>query len=189
MTTRTDYTQQEWALLAEAPMLVGLGMIATSRSGLMGTVREILAYRSCLRRETALAIERLDQPNHLIIAVLDEQPARHRVLTAPLFSSGDPVPLLSAVLTARLRMVDHCAKIADVLADRTPYAEAQEFKRWLMWIAHRVAQAGGGGWLGSGTMVSEPEEERMLDCLAVSLRIGSIVDADTSPTRATLLDL
>lgn len=186
MTTRANYTDQEWTLLVDAPMIVGLGMgmLVTSQSGMVGKAREILAYRSCLRRETALAIERR---NHLVSAILDEQPSRRRALTAPLFSYGDPIPLLGAMFTARLHMVEYCEKVADVLADRTPYTEAQEFKRWLIWIARRIAQAGGGGWLGRTATITDAEE-RMLDRLAVSLRIVTIVDALASeqPMRLDL---
>ena len=173
MTTQADYTVQEWALLTETPTIVGLGMLVAAQSGPMGKVREVLAFCSCLRRETGLAIERRD---HLISAILEEQPLRHRALIAPLFSDGDPIPLLNAILTARLHMTEHCEKVADVLADRTPYPEAQEFKRWLMWLARRIAQAGGGGWLGRRATITDTEE-RMLDQLAVSLGIVTVVDA------------
>lgn len=176
MTTRADYTDQEWSLLVKAPAMVGLGMLVVSRSGPVGKLREALAYRACVHGATARA--NVGQ-NQLISAILDEQPSRHRVLTAPLLSNGDPIPLLSAILGARLHMVAHCEKVAAVLADRTPYSEAQEFKRWLMWIARRVAQASGDGWFGTGQKRSDAEDQ-MLDSIATALRIVTIVDAVAS---------
>lgn len=173
MTTRADYTGEEWALLIDAPGMVGLGMLTGSRSGPVGKLREFLALRACLSlRKAPEEVRR----NELIMAILAEQPVWNSEVTDPFTGRGSLAPLISALIRARLFMLAHSAIVADLLADKTPYAEAQEIKRWLMWIARRVAGASGDRWLGTGHKISD-REAALLDRLATSLRITTIVEA------------
>lgn len=173
MTTRADYTTEEWALLVDAPGMVGLGMLTGSRSGPVGKLREFLAFRACLSpRKAPEEVRR----NELIMAILAEQPTWNSELTDPFSGRGDLTRLISALISARLFMLAHSEMVAGLLADKTPYDEAYEVKRWLMWIARRVAGASGDGWLGTGHKISDTEAS-LLDQLATSLRITRIVEA------------
>ncbi|HEU5438536.1 MAG TPA: hypothetical protein VFU88_04535 [Ktedonobacterales bacterium] len=185
MTTRADYTSEEWALLVEAPRVVALGMLAVSKSGPMGKLREVFALRACLRMRAAPDEAR---SHSLIAAILARQPARNRELTEPLSAHGDPLPLLSAIIVARLRMLEHSEKVAALLADKTPYSEAYAVKRWLLWIARRIASASGDGWLGTGQKISDVENG-MLDRLATSLGMVTTVDALTPAQLEALLGM
>lgn len=185
MTTRADYTGEEWALLVEAPRMVALGMLAVSKSGPVGKLREALALRACLRMRAAPEEVRR---HPLIAAILAKQPVRDRELTEPLSAHGNPLPLLSAIIVARLRMLEHSEKVAALLADKTPYSEAYAVKRWLLWIARRIASASGDGWLGTGQKISDAESS-MLDRLATSLGMVTTVDALTPTQLEALLGM
>lgn len=183
MTTRADYTSEEWALLVEAPEMIGLGMLTVSRSGPAGKLRELRALRASLRIEKAP-----DEVRHnpLIMAILTEQQTLRREFTEPLSSHGDLGPLLRAIIMSRLYMLAHSEEVADLLADTAPYTEAQEVKHWLMWIARRVASASGDRWLGTGQKISAVEDS-MLQRLAAALGTVTIVDATTAPEIEALL--
>lgn len=183
MTTRADYTGEEWTLLVDAPQMVGLGMLTVSGSGPVGKLRELLALRRCLRLDAATDDMRRNQ---LIMAILRGQEARKRELQETLAVRGNSVPFMRMVIAAHVRMVGHTEKVARLLADKAPYAEAQEVKRWLMWIARRVAGASGDGWLGTGQKLSD-RENHMLDRVAAALGIVTVVDALTPAGLEVLL--
>ncbi|HEU5348158.1 MAG TPA: hypothetical protein VFU63_06060, partial [Ktedonobacterales bacterium] len=139
----------------------------------VGKLRELLALRRCLRIQTA---PEAAQRNSLIRAILMDQTIRNHEFAGSRSARGSFVSLLGAIIEARLYLLVHSEMVANLLADKTPYDEAQEVKRWLMWIARRVAEASGDGWLGTGQKISGTEDA-MLDQLASSLRIVTIVDA------------
>ena len=59
---------------------------------------------------------------------------------------------------ARAALINSCKQAADVVAQKSP-AEAKEYKRWLVLLAQKTAEAAKeGGFLGiGGTRVSEAE--------------------------------
>lgn len=75
-------------------------------------------------------------------------------------------------------MLKYSQTVAELLAKRAPFDEAWVFKRWLMWIARRVAGASGDSWLGSGAKIS-PEENAMLNQLETSLQLVVDIAAST----------
>ena len=42
MTTKADYTPEEWTLLMQAPMMAAMNVIAASPSGPIGVVQEMM---------------------------------------------------------------------------------------------------------------------------------------------------
>jgi hypothetical protein len=43
MTTKADYTAEEWELLARAPFMVAMAVVAASPSGPIGIIKELSA--------------------------------------------------------------------------------------------------------------------------------------------------
>ncbi len=176
MTGIAEYTGDEWALLAGAPEIVGWGMLAVSGSGPVGKLREFLALRACLQLRGVPADLRQYQ---IIRAVLA---GTHTVIHGPgaLFApGGNPVGLLATLVAPLPYMLEYSERIATLLEHTAPRDEAEGFKRWLMWIARRVAGASGAGWLGSGTKMST-SESGMLNLLAESLHLVTAADAATT---------
>lgn len=52
MPGRADYTPEEWELLMMAPEMVGIGALSVSRSGPVGKLRGLMAFRACLNERT-----------------------------------------------------------------------------------------------------------------------------------------
>ena len=171
-----EYTADEWALLTGAPEIVGFGMLAVSRSGLMGKVREFLALRACLRFRGVPPDLRRYQ---LIRAALSGVHISIHGPRALLSTGGAPFELLTTFMAPLPYMLDYSERIATLLEHTAPRDEADGFKRWLMWIAQRVAGASGAGWLGTGTKMSE-SENGTLNLLAESLHLVTPADEATT---------
>lgn len=183
MTRRADYTRGEWSLLTNAVSTVGLGMLAVSGAGLVGRVRELTTLSKCFSR---LAMPIQFTRNELVMALLDDSsaPTSDGQESDPLtyLTRGDAAGLILAVVRSRARMLSVCEQVVDLLDDRTPWAEADGMKRWMLWIARSVAEASGDSWLGLGRKVSD-EEASMLDQIAAALHISQ---AERVPTVAEL---
>lgn len=175
MSRKADYTADEWALLITTTELVGLRMLSASRSGPIGKLRELFALSMCMTpRATPAQFVR----NELVLSLLEDI---HEASAEPL-TLHDVNRLVTALATARLRTLTYCEEVAVLLADRTPWAEADGVKRWLLWVASSVARASGDGWLGLGRKVSA-EEVVLLSQIATSLHISAV---GTIPTMFDL---
>jgi hypothetical protein len=73
---------------------------------------------------------------------------------------------------ARTALIDACKQAAAMVAQKSP-AEAEEYKRWLVLMAQRTAEAAKeGGFLGiGGTRVSEGETTALKE-LATALGVS-----------------
>jgi hypothetical protein len=146
MTTKTDYTDEEWSLLARAPLSIAAAVIASDLSGSVGVAQEFMSMvrliETTRQRHTS---------NELVNAVADAtgMGAGSPIASAPQSGAG-----------AITRAVSECREIAALLARKAPEAEAHSFARWLMLIAQTVAEAAreDDDEFGVGTtMVSENE--------------------------------
>ena len=113
--------------------------------------------------------------NELVLALLEDfsEPTSDGQESFPLayLTRGDVAGLIMAVARSRARMLSACEQAGDLLAARTPWAEADGVKRWMLWIARSVAEASGDRWLGLGCRVND-REASMLDQIATALRIS-----------------
>ena len=184
MTRRADYTSDEWAMLTNVVELVGLGMLAVSKSGLFGKLRELTALSICL---TPHAVPIQFKRNELVLSLLEEMRVQ-AVGPFSYLSRGDVSGLAVAVATARRRALASCARVAALLATRTSEAEADGVKRWLLRIARRVAEASGDRWLGLGRKVSA-EEVGMLSQIATALQISLVAPVPTASELEVMLGL
>jgi hypothetical protein len=167
VTQRADYTDDEWIELTDAAETVGLGMLAVSRSGLIGKLRELATLS---RRLSARALPGQFRDNELVLALVDSLGAQsHRLGTALGHSRGGLADLIAVVIVARMRLYSCCEQVAALLAAKASPAEAEGVKSWLLWIATGVAEASGDRWLGLGRKVSD-DEARALSQIAVALQ-------------------
>jgi hypothetical protein len=172
VTQRADYTSSEWSLLTSAVVTVGLGMLAVSGAGLVGRLRELTTLS---RRFSRLSMPIQFTRNELVVALLEDfsAPTSDGQKSFPLayLTRGDVAGLIMAVVRSRARMLSAREQVGDLLDDRTPWAEADGVKRWMLWIARSVAEASGDRWLGLGRRVND-REASMLDQIATALRIS-----------------
>jgi hypothetical protein len=183
MTTKADYTAEEWAAVREAPALVGFAVIASDPNSPLGIAKELVALVEAER-----AVDAQDSTNELIRAVLADLglPTEDAPEPRTPGAQGDtphatPQP---ADATAQAKDVARpkdlaqakddalalCGQVAAILAAKAPATEADGYKHWLLAIARRVAEAAKEeGVFGIGSAWVSQQEVAMLAELADAL--------------------
>ena len=155
MTTKADFTQEQWQLILDVPIMVGMGVMIAGKSGL-GTMKESFA----LTKEMIDAVKG-HADNELIQSVVnarlkDKEKSSAEVLTNNPYTGQGREGLADAA-------AQKCEQLCALLAEKCSEQEAQEFKQWSMGIGEKVAMAASeGGFLGfGGEQVSEGEKQAL----------------------------
>jgi hypothetical protein len=153
MSKSTDYTAEEWKAISSAPMLAGLLVSLADLSGPIGMVKEAMAVVKSVI-ETASTTS-----NELIRAVAEGVKAGG--------GRPDTSELRTDPASARAILIERCKQAAALVGQKSP-SEAEEYKRWLVSLARKAAEASKeGGFLGiGGTSVSEAERTALRDIAA-----------------------
>ena len=154
MSSKTDYSAEEWRLVLKAPLMAGLAVIAASPSGPLGILREMFAVGKLVAETKAQAEGQGGLANELLRAAVAD-------LASPDGRAQVDVAELRGLPSEQLRShaLDACRTLASLLDRKASREEAEGVKRWLVTIAQRAAEAAKeGGFLGiGGTRVSEME--------------------------------
>jgi hypothetical protein len=147
MTSKQDFTDQEWTRIRRAPLVAGVAISLADPGGPIELAKETMAT---LRSATLPP----SQEELLASVALDLQAlAQHK--QNPL---GDFKPRGGQQVLEELRGVNEL-----VTAKATP-EEAEAFRRWLLVAAQAAADAAKeGGFLGFGGEQVSAGEQRMLD--------------------------
>jgi len=150
MSTKADYTKEEWDLLVKSPVMAAMAVIAASPSGPIGVLKEMFAVGKGLWAGTE------GTTNPLIGALVADLKAR----TRPAMPTERPQDLAQA----KAQAVGVCREVAALLGRKAP-GEAEGFKRWLLGTAQGVAEAAKeGGVFGiGGVQVSEAEKTALAE--------------------------
>ena len=160
MTTKADYTAEEWGLLRKAPLIMAAAVIVSDLSGSIGVAREFLSMAQAVE-ETA---QRHDT-NELIAALVAD-------LQTPQGEHPEETEDLTDISEARAKALAETREIAALLARKSPPAEAESFERWMLSIAKRVSEAAReGGVLGIGSKLVSEKETTMIAELAEALGV------------------
>lgn len=153
MTTKQDFTPEEWAKIRDSVMLASLAVTAADPSGLFGTIKEAIAGGSAM-----LAAKKDADANELVKAVVAD------------FESSDVQKEMRESAKERFRgakaseisqrSIDAIAEVGGLLDAKASPADAAAFKAWLHSISQKVAEASKeGGFLGfGGVQVSDAEK-------------------------------
>jgi hypothetical protein len=171
MSTKADYSADEWKALLTAPFMAGLAVAAASPSGPIGVLREMFAVGKILT-ETKSQAHPSDGPHSELL----------QALVTDLASADGRAQIDAAVLRglgseqAKTHALDACRALAPIVDRKASRDEAEGVKRWLVMIAQRVAEAAKeGGLLGvGGTRVSHAEVAAIRD-VASALGVTSPV--------------
>jgi hypothetical protein len=185
MTTRADYTEEEWEKLTQAPIMATLAIVAADMSGPIGLVKEITATVKTIQ-ETAVSATAGELVKAIAVDVIESQQRKdqkdqgaHPAGDASAQPANGAQNSLESMRIdaknpeeAKQKAVEGCVAAAAIVAQKSP-AEADEFKQWLMTIAIRTSEAAKeGGFLGiGGTRVSEKEKAE-LTTLASALGVS-----------------
>jgi len=168
-----DLSDADWALLSESPTTMGSVMMAVVESGLIGTVLEEGAVSY-----VPTAAARRYAANPLIKAVLSQVKQQTRTFRKTYRSRGRKRDQEheQPQRVQRKRGVDEaiamCTQIADLLEQKVPESQAEEFKAWLLAIAEQVASAAAeGGFVGIRGHADNGAEAAALRAIRGALRV------------------
>jgi len=200
MTTKADYTAEEWAQLTQAPLMATMSIVAADMSGPIGLVKEMMATVKTIQETAASAAagelvkaistdviesqQKKEQKEQKDQGDASAQPAGDATGQPTADASAQPTPpspdpMQSMKIDAkdpeeaRKKAVEGCIAAANIVALKSP-AEADEFKQWLMTIATRTSEAAKeGGFLGIGGAKVSEKEKTELAALASALGVSA----------------
>jgi hypothetical protein len=158
MSTKTDYSAEEWKLVLKSPLMAGLAVVAASPSGPLGVLREMFAVGKLVNETKTRGEGTGGLSNELL-----------RSLVAELSSADGPSWISPSCEPSPQQLQGHaleaCRALASLVDRKASKEEAEGVKRWLVAIAQRTAEAAKeGGFLGiGGTRVSENETVAIRD--------------------------
>lgn len=150
MTKKADFNAEEWAVIAEAPLLAGAQVITAGRGG---TIRESLA----LGKVYAHAREQSGD-SELLDALVAAPPSLDR---NRLQGAGD----IATAATDGLR------EAVRILQEKATAEELEAYGQFVLRLAQAAAEAHKeGGVLGIGGKLVSDDEQAALDAIAATLR-------------------
>jgi hypothetical protein len=153
MTSKSDFSADEWSTIVEGPLLAGMRVV-TARRG--GTIRESLAIG-----QTYARARRQHGESDLLDDLVSSPPAM------------DPSRLPSDADIGRVT-TEHLGKAVQLLERRASPEEVDAYKRFVLTLAEAAADAHReGGFLGVGGEKVSEGERVALDEIAASLRRAS----------------
>jgi hypothetical protein len=160
MSKSTDYTTEEWKVISSAPMVAGLLVSVADVGGPIGMAKEAMAVVKAVT-DTSTSTS-----NELIRSVAEAIKAGG--------GRPDTAELRADPARARSILIDRCKRAAALVGQKAP-PEAEEYKRWLVSLAQKTAEAAKeGGFLGiGGTVVSEAENEALRE-FAAALNVKTL---------------
>jgi hypothetical protein len=153
MTTKSDFTADEWAQVMSAPVYAGMGIIAADP-----------AITSMFKETASLAKAMLQNPipeggQELIgsiVAEMQNKAENKDKLEEPQFESKDPEAVMQQIY-------DFLGTTIATLNTKATPSETTAYKEWLLSVAQSVAESGKeGGFLGIGAVRVSDKEETVL---------------------------
>ena len=151
MTTKGDFTDEEWARVTRAPMVAGLAISLADPGGPIEAAKETMATmksatnppsREQLLTEVALDVQAMTQQRHNPLQ--GYKPTKDR-------EPGEQI-------------LDELHSVQALVADKATPDEAAAFGRWLMASAQAAAEAAkDGGFMGFHAQRISDREQAMLD--------------------------
>jgi hypothetical protein len=152
MTTKADYTAEEWELLTKGPFMAAMAVVAASPSGPIGVIKELSAIGQVLEEASQSG-----ETNALINSLVSDIKAGYR--------PAGPTEQVQRLEEIKALALQTCREVATLFARKAPAPEVEGYKRWLLTVAQRAAEAAKeGGFLGiGGVRVSEAEQATLAE--------------------------
>ena len=157
MTSKADYTEQEWVRLRRAPFVAGLAISIADPGGPIELARETIA--------TLRATSTPPSQEELLVAVSQEILSMVNQKQNPMAGFKPD----SSALAGKV-ILDELTGVNEILTAKATPGEADAFRRWLLAAAQASADgAKEGGFMGFGAELVSQGEQRMLDELRAAL--------------------
>jgi hypothetical protein len=160
MTSKSDFTEGEWARIRRAPFVAGMAISIADPGGPIEVAKETMAsFRSASVPPSE---------EELLLAVAHDIQALVRQKQNPM---GDFKPT-NATLAGQ-QVLDELRAVNEIVTAKATAEEAAAFRRWLLATAQAVADAAKeGGFVGFGAVQVSKGEHAMLDELRSSLGVS-----------------
>ncbi|WP_027892612.1 hypothetical protein [Calidithermus chliarophilus] len=147
MSSKADYTPEEWATLARAPFMTGLIITLASPSGITGLLGE-----SMVVTRSIISASQSHSTDPLLMSLIEDIKNTRGKIAQP----AERLTVENARPTAEATL----RQVSAILAQKATPQEAAAFKEWLRDIAHDAAEAAKeGGFFGiGGVQVNEAEK-------------------------------
>ena len=156
MTTKADFTEEEWAQLGRAPLVAGMAITLADPGGPIETLRE-----SSAALQTVLEAAQSGKYDEFVQAVAADFADKARRRQNPMAGFKPKGRDAGEEVLAELRAVNR------LLVDKLTPEERDQFREWLKTAAQRAATAAKeGGFLGFRAELVSEREQQMLDQLA-----------------------
>lgn len=157
MTSKADYTEQEWVRLRRAPFVAGLAISIADPGGPIELAKETIA--------TLRATSTPPSQEELLVAVSQEIASMVNQKQNPMAGFKPDRSALAGKM-----ILDELTGVNEILIAKATPEEADAFRRWLLAAAQASADgAKEGGFLGFGAELVSQGEQRMLAELRVAL--------------------
>jgi hypothetical protein len=152
MTTKADFTSEEWARLERAPIVAGMAISLADPGGPIEAIKETSASL-----KTVLETARAEGESELVASVAKEVVEKAQRRQSPL---GDFKPRGAQ---APVEILEELSAVNQLVTEKAAPEEAEEFREWLLTAARRTAEAAKeGGFLGfKAERVSEGEQQML----------------------------
>jgi hypothetical protein len=160
MTTKQDFTDEDWTRLKRSPFVAGLSISLADPGGPIEALRETSATL-----KTVLAAAEAGDHGELVNSVAHEAVADAREHKNPL---GGFKPTKGA--TAGVEILDELREVSHIVAEKASPEDAADFRDWLLDTAQAAANAAKeGGFMGFHAERVSKGEQQMLDSLRDAL--------------------
>jgi hypothetical protein len=161
MTSKQDFTDEEWARLRRAPLVAGLAISIADPGGPIEVTKETMAS---LRTATTPPSQ-----EELLVAVSQDLKKLAQEKQNPM---GDFK--VDKNVMAGQQILDELRAVNEILEAKAIPEEAEAFRRWMIAVAQAAADAAKeGGFLGFGAEQVSEGEKKMLEQLGNALGLRS----------------
>jgi hypothetical protein len=156
MSTKTDYTEAEWATLTRAPVVAGMAISLADPGGPIEVTKELMATLRAVTSPTVQA--------ELVTSISKEVAAMAEQKKNP---AGDFKPKGTM---AGQQILDELRGAGEIVRAKATPDEIRAFREWLLAVAQAAADAAKeGGFMGFGAEQVSAGEREMLARVAAAL--------------------
>ena len=160
MTTKADFTDEEWTRLERAPLVAGMAITFADPGGPIEAVKESMAAV-----KTIVETAKTGGDGELVDALAKDVAAKAQQRENPLKGFKPRGTMAGEAILDELRDVN------GIVTEKATPEEAEAFRKWLLDSAQRTANAAKeGGFLGFHAERVSEGEQKMLDKLSEVLK-------------------
>jgi hypothetical protein len=155
MTTKSDFTEEEWVRLGRAPLVAGMAISLADPGGPIESIKE-----STAAIRTVLAAAESGEHGELVQSIARDVAEKARARENPLAG------FRPAGADARDEVLAELRAVNALLVEKLTPDERDQFVDWLRSAAQNTATAAKeGGFLGFNAQLVSEREQQMLDTL------------------------